>query len=233
MRHPPIRMEKRKGETIVRAHEVVVIVSVAHPIRCNAEFVSLITYTLSSFWQLLFLFFCHSKTTTIVGKYGCDYRRAVLVWAVLGMLFSIVQLILALTGTGVGVGAVVVGDDDASTTTDGYVFSTQWWYTLIGFGLSLCFYVFVLVAAIQLDVCMLVTSVVFQLVNMVFSINYWFNNAASSAGQAGAVLLPLIVYGLSIYANVGLVLEIKKGILSRETDEREAYCWCTQQKAEA
>lgn len=163
----------------------------------------------------------------------CDMRRAVIALAILGMVLSIIYLILTATATGLGFGfARVVDDkDDRDNLNDLGTLSAV---AAVGFAVIFFFYVFELVAALRYNACMLCVVVFLQLVSMGYYI--WVSWEATevqieqgyqtSANHVGDVLIPVIVHGIFIYPVVGLIMQIKSGVMSAETYPREAYSCC-------
>lgn len=101
---------------------------------------------------------------------------------------------------------------------------------------------FNLCAALRYSTCMLTTTILIVLIEFGFSIwqtielqnqiqisadeyNFETNPAA---GLASGIIATIIAYGLYLYPLIGLNMEIKKGIMSRETYPREAYSCCCQ-----
>ena len=106
--------------------------------------------------------------------------------------------------------------------------------------------VFKLVAALKFNVCMLITSVVFDLIGFASAVYQatspvqmpyydqttltieYYEQPRTTAQSAVGVIIAIIVSGLIIYPTIGLIVEIKKGIMSKETYPREAYSCCCQ-----
>ena len=158
----------------------------------------------------------------------CDFRRAVIVMAIIGMCFTILSVILVLVGVGAGVAISNTFDDDVVTAAN---------ESMAGVGIliaatvvSLLFYIFQLFAALKFNVCMLYTVVVFELISLAFNI---YNSTVAAVG-AGGLTISIIIYclicALIIYPTAGLIKEIKEGIMSVETYPREAYSCCCMSK---
>lgn len=185
--------------------------------------------------------------TGITGNCCCDYRRAVIVLAIIDIVYYCVFAVLL--GVGVGVGAYFAGQN---INDDNVASSIQAGIGIIG-GVIIAIYVvaalggvFKLVAALKFNVCMLITSVVFDLIGFASAvyqattptpITYWDEYTGQwdtyevprTTGQIfGGVLIAIIFSGLIIYPTIGLIVEIKKGIMSKETYPREAYSCCCQ-----
>ena len=95
-----------------------------------------------------------------------------------------------------------------------------------------------LVGARIYNVWMLMAVVVWYLVNYALYIWTWIanineiNNLPQTTTPyrtpVGLIILQAVVTGLWIYPHVGLIVEIQKGIMTRETYPREEYsCCCT------
>lgn len=164
----------------------------------------------------------------------CDYRRAVIVLAILGIVSQAINFILAIVGVTVGssVAADIEGDDDVMEDLSAAAEDVSeyfGWYA-IGFAVAICFYVFQLFAALKYNVCMLATVVVFDLISMAY--NVWYSAATSedAATTTVGVIFYVAIHCLFIYPTVGLLMEIRNGIMSVETYPREAHSCCCDPK---
>jgi len=169
----------------------------------------------------------------------CDYKRAVIVMAILGIVYMALLLILGVTGAVIGgVYAAQATDDELATGLT--IASAGAGIISIGYAIGLGFYVFQLFAAIKYSSCMLITVLVFNVLGFGYSIWYqvalneynetYAPDQAGSANLAGAIIGVCIFFALEIYPTVGLLLEINKGIMSAETYPREAYSCCCEPK---
>ena len=166
----------------------------------------------------------------------CDYRRAVVVISIMYMIYYLILCILWFTGatTAIIFGAATRDnedvDSDAALVAGGAAY-------IVG-SLAIVFFfcnLFNLCAALRYSTCMLTTTILIVLIELGFSIwqtietqnqlqksadeyNFETNTAA---GLAGGIIAAIIVYGLYLYPLIGLNMEIKKGIMSRETYPRE------------
>ena len=135
----------------------------------------------------------------------CDYRRAVVVLSVIGIVLMAILIVLTLVGVGSG----------ASMAADAAMFAV-----------IICFYIFQLDAALKYNVCMLGTVVVFHLLAFVY--NIW--ETSVTAETAGRMAIGIVITGLwtvlLIYPTVGLIMEINSGIMSPATYPREAHSFC-------
>ncbi|OEU06858.1 hypothetical protein FRACYDRAFT_252716 [Fragilariopsis cylindrus CCMP1102] len=91
------------------------------------------------------------------------------------------------------------------------------------YAILLCFSVFSLVAALRYSVCMLGTVVLFILVQLGWSLYVVIGNPSNGTGAiTGGIIGSIIGYGLWLYPVIGLITEIKSGLMSKETYPREA-----------
>lgn len=163
----------------------------------------------------------------------CDYKRAVIVMAIIGIVYMALLLILGTTGAIVG-GVYAAQADDDELSTGLAIASGVTGVLAIGYAIGLCFYIFQLFAAIKYNPCMLITVLVFNCLGFGYSI--WYQvainqyNDDGGANLAGAIVGVCIFFALEIYPTVGLLLEINKGIMSAETYPREAYSCCCEPK---
>lgn len=169
------------------------------------------------------------------GKYCgcmCDYRRAVVVISIFGIVGNVILLIMTASGVAVTAAAGSSVEDD-QVATDYYTSAAISGYYAIAFFFAILGYIWLLCAALKYSTCMLSVGVLFQLYAFAVSIYRSYVQDASfgpvNGGQwAINIIVNAFVYGLAIYPNVGLILEIKNGIMSKETYPREAYsCCCT------
>lgn len=168
----------------------------------------------------------------------CDYRRAVIVLAIIGIVYYTVIAVLAAIGTSWAGSFIGVFDDDSvnSDIIEGTI------YAGIAAGitaLAALFSVFKLCAALKFNVCMLITTLVVDLITLAFSIGDAFYTETqdiytgeprplNSRERAFSIILSCVFAGLFMYPTAGLIVEIKKGIMSETTYPREAYSCCCQ-----
>jgi hypothetical protein len=156
----------------------------------------------------------------------CDFRRAVVVTAWICIVYSIVYMILAIVGVGLGT-AVATQNDDEDIAKDAAGAAGLSALYAIGFAFGICFGVFQLMAALKYNVCMLSTCVVFQLLALAYQIYNTWLGATTSVEIIFSVIFTIIVFcAIWIYPLVGLIKEIKEGIMNEETYPREAYSCC-------
>ncbi len=92
------------------------------------------------------------------------------------------------------------------------------------------FYIFQLVAALKYNLLMLYTVVVFELITFGFRLYFAsFQLSWAFLGISPTLYVASILSsGFTLYPTVGLIMEIKQGIMSAETYPREEYsCCCT------
>jgi len=175
----------------------------------------------------------------------CDYRRAVVAISVLFIIYDIIIIILAATGSAA---AIIVGNLDDDTieqqdkddilTVGGLGIATIVIYVIFFF----C-HIFSLCAALRYSVCMLSTMVIVVLIQFGYNIwTFWAtrntafqatNNNADDSNMSTfitSVVFSVICYGLYLYPIIGLITEIKSGVMSQETYSREAYSCCCNPK---
>eukprot|EP00533_Pseudo-nitzschia_delicatissima_P007316 CAMPEP_0116082800 /NCGR_PEP_ID=MMETSP0327-20121206/2920_1 /TAXON_ID=44447 /ORGANISM="Pseudo-nitzschia delicatissima, Strain B596" /LENGTH=195 /DNA_ID=CAMNT_0003573619 /DNA_START=82 /DNA_END=669 /DNA_ORIENTATION=- len=159
----------------------------------------------------------------------CDYRRAVIVMAIIGISFAALSLILTLAGVGAGAAAMNALDDDEviAAVAEG----TAGMGILVGATVvAVLFYVFQLFAALKYNVCMLYTVVVFELISLALNIYQATVAQTTAGGVTIAIIINCLICALIIYPTAGLIKEIKEGIMSVETYPREAYSCCCMNK---
>ncbi|OEU09325.1 hypothetical protein FRACYDRAFT_248762 [Fragilariopsis cylindrus CCMP1102] len=155
----------------------------------------------------------------------CDYRRAVVVMSILRFIFYGIDIISIAIGIA-GAEAFVVE-------------SWSWRVMIVLFALfSFCNIVTVW-AALKYHICMLSTMVFVILIQLGFDIynacdlgnkisHYsWTDVAEGGIGNViGSLVVSTICNGLYLYPVIGLISEIKNGIMSQETYSREDYSGC-------
>ena len=154
----------------------------------------------------------------------CDYRRAVVAGSIVYMVWYIIAIILFATGAGVGAVAanadyLDLSDEDQQNLREGTIADG----VAAGiYAILLCFAIFTLVAALRYSVCMLGTVVFLILVQFGWSIYSLFAALDYGTGAiTGGIIVYIIVYGLFLYPVIGLITEIKSGLMSKETYPRE------------
>jgi len=181
----------------------------------------------------------------------CDYRRAVIAMAILGIVFCSIYLILFATGAAFGgvyaanvpddieMEKIIVPDDidmEKIFVPDGIdmeklaVDSGIFGLFAIGYAFGICFFVFQLFAALKYSKCMLITVLVFNCIFLAFGLGNAFETSVGAANIAASIIIILVFFALEIYPTIGLLLEIQKGIMSAETYPREAYSCCCEPK---
>jgi len=176
----------------------------------------------------------------------CDFRRAVIVMGLIGLIISVIYLILAVTGAAF-LGSARNSLSSGTTTINGVTYQTS---IDDGFGNSLndsvdasltsltvviiiqvlqaLFYVFQIVAAVKFNVPMLAIVIVVNLVWFVLGMITIFDTGGTTGVVIGNVVFYVLFIALEIYPTGGLIKEIKGGTMSKETYPREAYSCCCQ-----
>lgn len=158
----------------------------------------------------------------------CDFRRAVVVTSWIFIVGQTIQLVSSIVGVGLGTTVAVQAEDDEVIDGGVTVAAVSTLYA-IGFATGICYGVFQLMAALKYNVCMLNACVVFELLYLAYGINFTFaaNPEATMTQLIITVIFQFIVCALLwIYPLIGLIKEIKAGIMSEETYPREAYSCC-------
>ena len=157
----------------------------------------------------------------------CDYRRAVVVISIVYMVWYSIAIIVSATGSGLAAGgAFGVDGADLDLSDEDQQDLTEDAFTLavlcVIYAILLCFAIFGLVAALRYSVCMLGTGVFFILVQFGYSIYEIFAfDSYNTGGEIGVIIALIIGYGLFLYPVIGLITEIKSGVMSCETYPRE------------
>lgn len=157
----------------------------------------------------------------------CDFRRAVIVLAIIGIVYYGVFFVLTLVGTGIGAAALAAADDDFSGAGAAMV-GVGGGILAALFAVGMCFYIFQLFAALKYNMCMLATVIVFDLIGLGYNIYYYIAYSVDATGVAVGIIMSVIISGLFIYPTAGLIMEIKAGTMSAATYPREAYSCCCQ-----
>jgi len=159
----------------------------------------------------------------------CDYRRAVVAISIIYIVRYIIAIIFTTTG------ATLVGTANAEsfnmTEEEQTTMAISMGGAAAAWAILLCCNIFSLVAALRYSVCMLSTVVLLILAGFGWNI---YEIIAVSVADTGVIIGSIIVVSigcaLALYPVVGLILEIKSGIMSKETYPREAYSCCCSPK---
>jgi hypothetical protein len=149
---------------------------------------------------------CSIFHTHKIGGCCCDFRRAVIIMAVIAIVRSIIGLVLS---------AVFLE-----------VAATVSFVNLIINVIAVLFYVFQLMAAIKYNVCMLITAIGGNWILMSVALWFGYYTAVDATSLAANIFGSIIFYGLEIYATHSLSNEINAGTMSAKTYPREAYSCC-------
>ena len=151
-----------------------------------------------------------------------------MVMGIIGLVFSIINLVLYFTGAAIVGSLSGCSDDEYSDPCDEVTVGGS--YSLAVFivicVLQVLFYIFQIVAAIKYNVWMLATVIVVNLVWFVLGMIEVTRAGQTIANIVGNVFFYVILIGLEIYPTAGLLKEIKAGTMSKETYPREAYSCC-------
>jgi hypothetical protein len=161
----------------------------------------------------------------IIGGCLCDYRRAVVAISIIYIVRYIIWIILAVTGatlfglTAANQENLNTSDEDQTTLVEGTVGLAA---ISVVAAVLLCCNIFQLVAALRYSVCMLGFAAFTILCGFGWTIYDIFASPSSATGSViGSIISAIIAYGLALYPVVGLISEIKSGVMSKETYPRE------------
>lgn len=172
----------------------------------------------------------------------CDFRRAVIVMGLIGLIIAVIYLILAVTGAAF-LGSARNSLSSGTTTINGVTYQTSiddgfndavdasltsMTVVIIIQVLQALFYVFQIVAAVKFNVPMLAIVIVVNLVWFVLGMITIFDTGGTTGVVIGNVVFYVLFIALEIYPTGGLIKEIKGGTMSKETYPREAYSCCCQ-----
>ena len=158
----------------------------------------------------------------------CDFRRAVIVMAILGIIEFTILIIVQVFGIAFGASIVAEAEDDDLVQASGIGIAVTSGLIAGLYAIGLLFSIFHLLAALKYSVCMLATVLVFNFIGLGYDIYY-----ATLVGgdlMIGLICYCIVVAAIYIYPTVGLLMEIKEGIMSPETYPREAYSCCCKPK---
>ena len=152
-----------------------------------------------------------------------------IILGIIGVVQSIINLILAAT---------------PSTTSflEAYILSLRGItddvgaFYFIAHGISALGFIWQVCAALRYNICMLCCVILVILYYFAISVyyavevqsDYWVDD--TNTALIIQIICNVFLCGLYIYPVVGLIVEIKKGIMSKETYQREAYSCCCQRK---
>jgi len=171
----------------------------------------------------------------------CDYRRAVVAISIVYIVFYVIDIILIATGSAATLVTRNVNDNLTQEQKDDLeVLGTLGIVAIVFDVIFLFFQIWALCAALKYSVCMLSTMVGVILIQFGFYIYNSWALLTEQAHQAGidfnnasfivSIVISIICYGLYLYPVIGLISEIKSGIMSQETYPREAYSCCCNPK---
>ena len=160
----------------------------------------------------------------------CDYRRAVIVIAILFIIWTAIALVLNVTAS-VTPSLNNINDDQVED-----IINANTTVSIIAAAIGLVMAIVALLGARLYNIPMLIAAVVWYFVNYGLYIWTWIanvnaaNNVESNTVTyrypIGLIIIQAVITGLWVYPHIGLIVEIKKGIMSRETYPREEYSCC-------
>ncbi len=159
----------------------------------------------------------------------CDFRRAVIVVAILGIIEYTVMILITALGISYGVSIAGEATDDDNVLAAGIGIAVGSSIIAGLYAIGLLFSVFQLFAALRYSVCMLATVIVFNLIGLGYDI-YYATFLSTGDQMIGLICAEIVIAAMYIYPTAGLLMEIKEGIMSPETYPREAYSCCCQPK---
>ena len=159
----------------------------------------------------------------------CDFRRAVIIMAIFGIIeYTILIIMIALGGIAYGVSIAGEATDDDAVMAAGIGIAVTSGLIAGLYAIGLLFSIFQLFAALKYSVCMLATVLVFNFIGLGYDIYY--TTLVGGDLMIGLICYCIVVAAIYIYPTVGLLMEIKEGIMSPETYPREAYSCCCKPK---
>ena len=153
----------------------------------------------------------------------------VIVLGMVGIYTTIITIILVSTNTTLlAFTATKVDDDDFANSLEEV--SVIGWWNIVLFSTLILGFILQLFAALRYSVCMLCCVVVILLFNFAWDISFAIVTPTPALDVAIIIIIDVIKYGVFVYPVVGLISEIKRGVMSKETYPREAYSCCCQPK---
>ena len=139
----------------------------------------------------------------------CDSRKAVILINLIGLLLVVAGLIAG----------------GVQGTLDGSIAN------IIAYCITILFYFIVMCSALQFHRCAVIVAMIWEIVAIVWlSVELILSREtlASQPNQEGLIIYLVVFYVIRvfiIYAEWVYVSEVGKGIMSRETHDREKYSW--------
>jgi len=161
----------------------------------------------------------------------CDYRRAVVAISIICIIYYIIMIILAATGAALTF-AVSAIDDFTQEDKDNFEeIGNKEIALIVECAVFVFFNIWTLCAALRYCTCMLSTNVILILIQFGFNIyNAWSRGVFNIGKFIAWIVMSVIGYGLYLYPVIGLISEIKSGVMRQETYPREAYSCCCNPK---
>lgn len=167
---------------------------------------------------------------SVAGGCCCDYRRAVIIVSIIFIVASGLSLIFAIVGA-TAPGVNTVDDDTLIALTDSNVT-----LNIVVAAVGLAMAITGLIGARMYNIPMLAIVAVWFLVSfgigvytIIDTINLYNDSPNTTEDYRipyGWLIFQFVVTCLWIYPFLGLIAEIKKGIMSYETYPREEYSCC-------
>ena len=164
----------------------------------------------------------------------CDFRRAVIILAIIFIIFNILSLTASLSAFAIPGSVIGVDDDEVLEFMD-----ERMKYGAILSGIGLFSSIVALVGAKQYNVTLVGFHIMWILVELVISIilninaikeaNIVFADDEDYVEQYPSIvgyIIEGIVALLFVYPHVGFIHEVRAGIMSKETYPREVYSCC-------
>jgi len=161
----------------------------------------------------------------------CDYRRAVIVVTIIGIVVGVMNLITILTVSAVGAAGAIEDDKVEEVYKDSAPFLAA--FTAVALLASICG----LVGALKFNTCLVAVDLVWMAVNFIVGAVVSMSNANDvdalqddqvdyKPNPIGDIIFSAVITSLWMYPLVGFIMEVRKGIMSRETYPREEHSCC-------
>jgi len=158
----------------------------------------------------------------------CDYRRAVIVLAIINICISIGYLIFILAAASIPGAQVNVDDDAVMTTVEGNVPIQAALY-----GVSLFCSICALVGANKFNIPLVAINTLWYVGSFIGGAVLLVNTANTVEDATGenlsvipSIIISAVITMLFMYPHIGFMYEVKVGIMSAETYPREEFSCC-------
>jgi len=165
----------------------------------------------------------------------CDYRRAVIVIAVITICICLGYIIVVFTAASVPTAGTTITDDQVQKLYD-HTLKVQAILYIVSLFCSIC----ALVGAIKYSILPVALNAVWYLgnfiANTIITINSMNEINAIKSTNIHISIVPNIIVGaivaaLFMYPHIGFIYEVKVGIMSYKTYPREEYSCCCAPRA--